>query len=309
MKAGVVAAIVATAALHRAGVRTGGAVIAHSIVGEESNEHELGVDALLDRGHRAAAAVIGEPTSGAAPLVPGIATVGWLFCDLRLVGRSTHVALRGEIERSGRSVDAIGVNSVEKAVELVAHLRELEVRWRETKAHPLWEPGDFCIHPGHLHAGPTGTDNPAIYGDQATLRCSVLYPPHERSADVRAEVEAHVAALADRDPWFRAHPVEVTWSLDWPPAEQSPDSPLVVACRDAAVDLRTLTGRRITDQPAAMLGVCDASWFARAGVAAIACGPGSIHHAHAADESVDVAEFVDSIGLYAAQAIRFCGLR
>jgi len=309
MKAGVVAALVAVAALDRAGVRTGGRAIAHSIVGEESNEHELGVDALLARGHGAAGAVIGEPTSGRGLLVPAIATVGWLFCDLELTGRSTHVALRGTIRRQPPDADPLGVNAVEKAMELLAHLGRLEDEWRTTKSHPLWEAGDFCIHPGSLRAGPSGTDNPAIYGDVARLRCSVLYPPGERSADVRAEVEAHVARLGDHDPWFRRHPVRISWSLDWPPAEQAPDSPLVRACVDAAGDLGAVTGTAVTERPAAMLGVCDASWFAQSGVAAIACGPGDIGDAHAADESVAVAELLQAAKLYAAQAIRFCGVR
>ena len=308
MKAGLVAAIFAASALNRAGIRTRGRVIAHSVVGEESNEHPIGVDALVERGYRAGGAIIGEPTSGRGTLVPSVATVGWLFCDLALSGRSTHVALRGAIGRQPLGEEPIGVNSVEKAVELIAHLRVLEDEWRHTKVHPLWEPGDFCIHPGSLSAGPTGTDNPAIYGDVARLRCSVLYPPTERSADVRAEVERHVARLGEHDPWFRAHPVRVTWSLDWPATEQAIDSPLVTACVAAARDVTAVTGRPVVDVPAAMLGVCDASWLAQLGVPAIACGPGEISKAHAADESVAVTQLLDATKLYAAQAIRFCGV-
>jgi acetylornithine deacetylase len=201
------------------------------------------------------------------------------------------------------------VNSVEKAMHLVEHLAQLGRHWREHKRHPLWCDGYFYIHPGSLMAGPTGTDNPAVYGDQAFLHCSVLYPPTERSADIRAEVEAHVAWLGDTDPWFRAHPMQVGWSLDWPAAHQLPDAPLVTSCLAAAAKVSALTGRSFGQEPAAMLGVCDASGLAQDGIAAFASGPGSIRHAHAADESVGVEEFLDASRLYAAQAIRFCGVR
>ena len=119
-------------------------------------------------------------------------------------------------------------------------------------------------------------------------------PTHGALGRRPAEVERHVARLGDHDPWFRAHPVRVTWSLDWPATEQAIDSPLVTACVAAARDVTALTGRPVVDVPAAMLGVCDASWLAQLGVPGDRLRSGRDRKAHAADESVAVTQLLDA---------------
>ena len=113
---------------------------------------------------------------------------------------------------------------------------------------------------------------------------SVLYPPTEASAAIRAEVEAEIAAACAEDPWLRDHPPRITWPLDWPAVEVSPDSPLVGAVRGALDDLARVTGRPDEVRIVGMQGVTDASWFATRGIPAIVCGPGAAVDAHSAQQ-------------------------
>jgi acetylornithine deacetylase len=303
MKAGVAAAFMAAIALERAGIALHDRVLAHGVIGEESGEYQDGSLSIVERGHRVDAVVIGEPTSGKAPLAISTASVGWLFLRLQVPGRPTHVALRGHVRRRGAAGVEDGVNAIESGIGLIARLADLERRWETTKRHPLFAPGDFCIHPGVFVARPGGIDNPATFAERATLMFSVLHPPQETSQAIRAEVEAELAAACADDPWLRDHPPEIDWPLDWPPVDVDVDAPLVQKLRRAAAELRDRTGAAIEAPIVAMQGVTDASWFARRGIPAVVCGPGAAIDAHSTVESVSVSEYLDAIRLYALLAL------
>jgi acetylornithine deacetylase len=201
---------------------------------------------------------------------------------------------------------AEGVNALEVGIGLIGRLGELERRWETTKRHRLFEPGDFCIHPGVFTARPGGIDNPATFAESASLLFSVLYPPDQTAGAIRAEVEAEIAAACAADPWLRDHPPVIGWPLDWPPAELSPDAPIARATRHAADDLVRAVGGPEAGRAVAIQGVTDASWFAARGIDAVVCGPGAAIDAHSAVESVPVGEYLDAIRLYALLALRWC---
>ena len=97
MKAGLVAAIGAVDAIRSAGVRLRGDLLVAAVQGEEDGG--LGTYSLLQRGWRADACVIPEPTG--LDLVPGNA--GALTFRLKVHGHATHASRRTE-----------GVSAVEK---------------------------------------------------------------------------------------------------------------------------------------------------------------------------------------------------
>src|SRR5437764_14215015 len=88
MKAGVVAALAALAALRAAGVRTAGRIALHSVVGEEDGG--LGAFGTLARGHGGDACVIPEPTQGRIVT----ATAGALTFRLEVPGLAAHGSMR-----------------------------------------------------------------------------------------------------------------------------------------------------------------------------------------------------------------------
>ncbi len=119
MKAGLIAAHVAVQAVRRSGVRLGGDVLVASVQGEEDGG--LGTFATLQRGWRADACVIPEPTD--LDIIP--ANSGALTFRLRVHGRATHAARRTE-----------GVNAIEAFWPVWQALRDLEQRRHEV-IHPL----------------------------------------------------------------------------------------------------------------------------------------------------------------------------
>jgi len=95
MKAGLVAQAWAVRALTTAGVRLRGDLIVESVVGEELMEHRAGTTATIERGYRADAAIVSEPTSfsGRPTLAP--ASGGGTVFTLRIEGLTAHSCARG----------------------------------------------------------------------------------------------------------------------------------------------------------------------------------------------------------------------
>ena len=106
-------------ALTDAGIELEGDLLLHSVVGEETMQHELGTSAVLEAGFTADAAIVTEPTSIPYPLtVSPIAAGNWYF-RIHVEGQATHCGNRALAIRPGGPGDAIGVNALEKAVRIV----------------------------------------------------------------------------------------------------------------------------------------------------------------------------------------------
>ena len=183
-------------ALADAGVELEGDLLLHSVVGEETMQHELGTSAVLEAGFTADAAIVTEPTSIPHPLtVSPIAAGNWYF-RIHVEGRATHCGNRALAIRPGGPGDAIGVNALEKAVKIVVALQELEQQWGLTKSHPYFMPGFFSLLPGVFHADP-GLDIPFYFPHRAQVAYSLWYPPDEAADDGQG---ADRGARADRLP-------------------------------------------------------------------------------------------------------------
>ena len=124
-------------ALDDAGIELEGDLLLHSVVGEETMQHELGTSAVLEAGFTADAAIVTEPTSIPHPLtVSPIAAGNWYF-RIHVEGRATHCGNRALAIRPGGPGDAIGVNALEKAVKIVVALQELEQQWGHDEEPPV----------------------------------------------------------------------------------------------------------------------------------------------------------------------------
>ena len=213
-------------ALADAGVELEGDLLLHSVVGEETMQHELGTSAVLEAGFTADAAIVTEPTSIPYPLtVSPIAAGNWYF-RIHVEGRATHCGNRALAIRPGGPGDAIGVNALEKAVKIVVALQELEQQWGLTKSHPYFMPGFFSLLPGVFHADP-GLDIPFYFPHRAEIAYSLWYPPDETADDVRAQIEEHVLTVSRLDSWLRDHPPRFDWINNWPAASTPWEHPVV----------------------------------------------------------------------------------
>lgn len=307
MKAGLVAQAFAVKALKRAGVTLQGDVIIEAVVGEEVMDHECGVTSTLERGYRADAAVVAEPsgptTLGVIPVTPGL-----LWFSVTVTGKPTHSSMRGQTIRAGGGGNAVGVNAIDKGMLVFDAIRRLEEEWAFTKTHPLFAPGHFTIHPGVVQGGPHGVLVPFILSEYMTIEYCIWYPPQDDPATVKAEVGAQIDAIARTDGWLRENPPIVEWKLNWPANDPGPAAHDITAATAASHE--RVSGQTPYEGPAQIAGFCaveDCSFLTAGGVPAISYGPGDLRVAHADDEFCLVDEVFVAARTFASLALEWCG--
>ena len=291
-----------------AGIELEGDLLLHSVVGEETMQHELGTSAVLESGFTADAAIVTEPTSIPHPLtVSPIAAGNWYF-RIHVEGRATHCGNRALAIRPGGPGDAIGVNALEKAVKLVVALQELEQQWGLTKSHPYFMPGFFSLLPGVFHADP-GLDIPFYIPHRAEVAYSLWYPPDETADDVRAQIEEYVLTVSRLDPWLRDHPPRFAWINNWPAASTPWEHPVV---QTMARSHERASGTTILppspEHPIAFGAASDASFYEAAGIPSVVFGPGDLRIAHCKDECVIIPELVTAAKSLAVAVTEWCGV-
>ncbi|QBJ96640.1 ArgE/DapE family deacylase [Rhodococcus sp. ABRD24] len=306
MKAGLVAQAFAVKALQRAGVHLSGDLIIQAVVGEEVMDHECGVTSTLEHGYRADAAVVAEPSGptqlGVIPVTPGL-----LWFSVTVGGKATHSSMRGQTIRAGGGGSSIGVNAIDKGMLVFQALQRLEEEWAFTKTHPLFSPGHFTIHPGVVTGGPHGVLVPFILSEYMTIEYCVWYPPQEDPANVKAEIEAQIEAIARTDGWLRDHPPVVEWKLNWPANDPGAAADDIVAAVSRAHTVAA--GSSPYAGPPTVAGFCaveDCSFLTNAGVPAISYGPGDLRVAHADDEFCLLDEVHTAARTFAALALDWC---
>jgi acetylornithine deacetylase len=284
MKAGLIASLLAVRALRVTGVRLRGDVVLASVQGEEDGG--LGTFATLQRGWRADACVIAEPTG--LDIVP--ANSGALTFRLRIRGRAAHAARRTE-----------GVSAIEKFGPVLQALADLERR-RHASVDPLvarWP----LAHPlsiGRVRAGDWASSVPDLLVAEGRLGVAIGEP----TDDARADLEDAVAAACDRDPWLREHPVEVEWwGGQFASGRIPPGSDLVDRVRAA----HRTAGGHPQDVYGAPYGSDLRQLTGLAGIPTLQYGPGDARLAHGPDESVALDEVVTAARTLALVALDVCG--
>lgn len=257
MKAGVAALLAAARDAATDGEFAGELIVA--LVADEEHA-SVGMQAVLDAGLAADAAVVCEPTSLA--VMP--AHKGFVWLDVEFRGRAAHGS------RPDRGVDAI-----RHAGAFLTRLDAVERRIVARPPHPL-------LGHGSVHAGTiAGGDAPSVYPAVCRVVLERRTLPDETPDDARAEVEAVLEEMAADVPEVDAR---VTVGLSRPGTEVSGDSPVV----RGLVDALEAEGGEPAIGP--MTAWVDAALLNRGGIPAVCFGPGGIDAAHSADESVEVAQ-------------------
>lgn len=304
MKGGLVAAVLGVAALREAGVQLRGDLTLQSVVGEETGDHDVGVQAVIDEGFVGDAAIVAESTNHVVAPISG----GLLWMTLRIRGKAGHNNLRGELIHAGGRGEDAGVNALEKGVYLVGMIQELERQWGQTKGHPFFKPGWFSLLPGVMVAAPKGIMVPFMISTYCNIDYSILYPPNESSESIQREIEDFILQASKLDPWLNKNPPEIEWRLDWPPFQTDPGHPIVVATADA---YRLAAGTAANGAPARVTGygaVCDASFFSAAGIPTVVYGGGPPQGGHKADEFTEIRRVLLAAKTYALTAMEWCGV-
>ena len=193
MKAGIILNLYALRALRALGYQPAADVYQQSVVEEECTGN--GALACLQRGYRADAALIPEPSSGALT----IAQVGVMWFQVKVTGHPVHVY----------KADA-GSNAIESAFRLIQQLRELEKKWNEKKAH---DPHFHTHHhPVNFNVGKiAGGDWASSVPSWCTFDMRVGVLPTQNLKECRQEVEDVVRRAAANDPFLGNNPPTVSW--------------------------------------------------------------------------------------------------
>lgn len=292
MKGGVAAAMFAMRALVENGIHLAGEVTFEIVPDEETCA--MGTVAAIERGYRADAGLVPEPTL----LNLWIATRGLLHGSFVVPGRSAHAEVNQPGWREGG-----GVNAIERAVPLLAELGALSDSWRERtdKEHPLL--GTPRAQPTIVRGGAFISNVP----EACRVDLNATYLPGEADdrgygSRPRAEIVEALKAAAGRDDWLTHHPISWTWATDYPPSEIDPHEPIVGVARAVAQDLGH-EGR-----PEGIDTTYDGALLTRlAGVPSPAFGPGDLARAHAPDEWIGIDELVAGARAYARALLAWCG--
>src|SRR3712207_6775 len=87
-------------------------------------------------------------------------------------------------------------------------LQDLDARLNQ-QSHPAFADIE---HPINLNVGVIhGGDWPSTVPGSCELHCRLAFYPGQSVAEVRAEIEATIAAAAADDPWLRDHPPVVSY--------------------------------------------------------------------------------------------------
>jgi len=302
MKGGIAAAVFSMKAVLKAGYRPKGDVFIQSVVGEEHHEIHAGTGAALQRGYRADAAIVCEPSSPPHRLSINTASPGLVVMHVKVRGKAAHISMRDELIRPGGLGAAVGVSAIDKAFLVYQALLKLEEEWGQTKRHPAF------ARLGHFVLFPTSVQGGDVMGASIPDECSMIYiiwhPPQDTPEGVAQEIKDHVACFAQTDPWLRDNPPEVYVPLfSWPPFETSQEEPI---CKAAAA-----ASEAIFNRPAILYGsayTSDASLIRQAGIPTIVVGPGSTELAHGFNECVAIQDVLDAAKLYAMTIVEWCGI-
>ena len=194
MKSGTIGALYALDAIKAAGLKPTGRIHFQSVIEEEST----GVGALstLQRGYRADACFIPEPTSGQMVR----SQVGVIWFRLKVRGHPVHVFEAGS-----------GSNAITAAYHLIHSLQKLEAEWNErarsdrhfkTVTHPI------NFNPGIIKGGDWASSVPAW----CDVDCRIAILPGWSVSDCQAEILGHVAAAARDHRFLSNNPPAVEWS-------------------------------------------------------------------------------------------------
>jgi acetylornithine deacetylase len=271
MKGGVAAMCAAAA---RASDSLEGEIVVTAVADEEFES--IGTRSLVDRGIRADAAIVTEPTQLA--IMP--AHLGFVWLDVTTHGRAAH----------GSRWD-LGVDAIRHAGLFLAELDRFDTEELPRRTHPLL--GRPSVHASLIEGG----SGMSTYPDKCIVRIERRTIPGETPEEVVRELESACERIGARVANFRS---EVVRTFAQPPSDVALEAPIVRSLSTALEDCHE------NIQVAGMTAWTDAALLNDAGIPAICFGPGDIRLAHAAEEWVPIAEIERATRVLTRLATSWC---
>ena len=293
MKGGVASMLMAVELLKELDIKLAGDVVFTTVVDEEIGG--MGSLAMVDRGFHADAGIMTEPTANRiAPLCHGI-----LWGRIIIDGIGGHAELTPNAWYTSGPVDA-----VQLCRQILDGIDILNRRWMfdPAKNHPLMDlPNQIIVT--QMNVG----EHPASMAGRGEIVIDVQYLPSEKDdyglgGIVKQEVEAHIAAVCQADPYLRQNPARIEWILDADCAEVPADSPFVQLFQ--------------TSVATAGLDAAPSGFGAHSDIGlptglgntpTVNFGPGDPALAHQPNERVSIRDLVDCTKAIAIAVQRWCG--
>ena len=284
MKGGLAGALFAIKLLHEAGVQLPGDLIFQSVIGEEVGE--AGTLECCKRGYTADFAVVVD-TSDLHIQGQGGCITGWITVKSN---KTFHDGTRREMIHAGGKL--FGASAIEKMMKVMQGLQDLERHWAVMKSYPGCPLGSTTINPAVIEGG----RHAAFIADECRLWITVHFYPNETHEQVVQEIENHILAVAQADPWLKENLPTFEWGGSsmiedrgeiFPSLEVDPNHAAVQTLMNAHESI--LQENAIVDISPS---VTDGGWFGDAGIPAAIYGPGHMHHAHAVNEQISIEQLV-----------------
>lgn len=297
-KSGVAAMVAAVDVLREAGLRLAGDVTLVSCV---SKNRARGMAVVLASGLRADGCVYLHPAETRHGLreVKNL-TPGLLEFRVTVGGRTPATSEPQHTPFAHR-----GENAVNKMTRIASSLQALDTLRAARVDEPtlqraLGRSTNLLI--GTMCGGEGARRLPV----RCSMDCSVTFPAPETTESVQAEIQSAVDAVAVADPWLREHPPVVDWLEGTQPAGIPVEHPLFQTASQAIA--------AVTGQPPAPYCGHSASDIRipmiYAGIPAVGYGPrcSEIAAAGGADESIEIAEFLNTVAVTALLLAAWCGV-
>lgn len=273
MKGGVAAMCAAAWRAAHQGLQ--GEIVISAVVDEEWQS--AGTKGLIERGVRADACIVTEPTR----LAIAPAHKGFTWTEVEFTGRAAH----------GSRHD-VGVDAIRHAGVFLAELDRLEREELVRHTHPLL--GHASLHASSI----TGGSGWSTYPDRCVVEVERRTVPGETPDDAVREMEAALARVARTTPAVRGRVHHVFSQL---PSDVPTTAPIVRSLASA------LQSCGETPAIEGLSAWTDAALLNAAGIPAICFGPGDISLAHSATEFVVESEITRATAVLERLARDWCG--
>lgn len=284
MKGGTVSLLLALEAIISLNITLKGDVIFQSVIEEESGG--AGTLAAVLKGYEADGAIIPEPTN--MKLFPK--QQGSMWFRITVKGKAAHGGTRYE-----------GVNAIEKAQKVIAALLKLEKERNAREKDSLYKniPIPFPINIGKMTSGAW----PSSVPDLAIIEGRIGVCPQESMEEAEAALENCLAGLNQLDPWFKKHPVVVTWfGGRWLPGNLPTDHVLMQTISASYQQVL----QEIPHIEASPWGTDGGILSQVGGIPVVVFGPGTTEVAHNANEYIDLVKVFQAAEVIALSIIRWC---
>ncbi len=279
MKGGLMASTMAVELLKDAGIQLPGDVIITSVIDEEGGGN--GSIAAAMNGQKADAVVVCEPTD--YKLIA--AHMGFIFFKVEIKGLAVHSGSKW-----------LGVSAIEKAVKLMNAIDELEHKWLMTHRHKLLPSPTSNV--GVIEGGTAGS----TVADYASFSTCVHYIPGMNHDDVVREYTDTIYRCCEGDEWLKDNKPEISIYQAGGPFEMELEHDFVGSFKDA-YKVATDKDLKIVGSPAG----CDSRiWKNIAGCPTLQYGPGRQQECHAANEYIELDQYLDAILIYAQLILDWC---